>query len=597
MIDDYKSADATGLECNECLYEPSVTFFPTPGSQIAVPSYVVLTADNPDAVIRYTTDGTTPDTLSPQYTGPISIDSPFTQIQAIAHVEECESVNVNATSYAHPPFPFVFSYACDTPDKGGSWNVWAPDGGNDHHWTLQFTLAGATTIKRLEVFQLDADGNWTGGQAWSTGNPIHPFEDTEDEFEVFPLLVFIAAVQQWAAYQSSLGSFGIGTHTWELYGDIVLAASGLFRLDIVLSDDTRLTQIINTTCSGVAPPLCPPPATPTAVGKCDGVVDITFSGTVGRPYKIFASSVDCESGTWSQVLADVIAISPQTVEITGLEAGCVYRFYVSIDEAGCGYRDSATATAAPTVSPSVSIAIDKTVVDPGESFELTWSSTNIGGATCGGCADGEVSLNQGLGCRAGNASEGQSHSQATCGLYTYTITGCNACGTVVASVQIEVRCTALCSGIQPDILQVQSAGVLFGDDCADLSGCTPYECEVCYHPKWDGRIYKTADREAPHYICSAGTALTTCGGEQVKFGCVYTDCSEDVPCMYPFKNATVDFNAEELRWELKLFSCDELVWFGIKLLGDDATGVYAYNGGCASGPATVTLVEGTAPSP
>lgn len=144
---------------------------------------------------------------------------------------------------------------------------------------------------------------------------------------------------------------------------------------------------------------------------------------------------------------------------------------------------------------------------------------------------------------------------------------------------------------------MQSPGELFGDDCVDLAGCTPYGCEVCYHPKWDGRIYKTADREAPHYICSAGTALTTCGGEQVKFGCVYTDCSEDVPCMYPFKNATVDFNAEELRWELKLFSCDELVWFGIKLVGDDGTGIYTYNGGCASGPATVTLVEGTAPSP
>lgn len=595
MLYDYKSNEASNSgECSntECL-SPIVFSEPVSGSGVAFPLYVRLYTDVPDAIIHYTIDGTEPDSLSDTYTEPLLIASSGVTLKAIAHAGgTCEAGPVMATRLSNSAFPFVFAYFCDTPDHAGQWDDFTPNGTNDNHWQVQFTLAAATTIKRLELYQLDALGNWTTGQVWSTDSPIHPWPDAPaDEFSCFPLLVFVAAVQQWAAYQSSLGSFGAGTYTWDLYGDVAapVGATHLFRLDIILGDDSRLSQIINTTCVVVSPPICPPPATPTALGKCDGAVDVTFTGTVGRPYRVFFATSDCGTGDFQEFEAGTIDVSPKTVEVTGLDAGCTYNFYVSIDEAGCGYRDSNIVSAVPKLEPVVSIATNKTTVDPGESFTISWNSQNIGGAVCGGCLDGQVSINQSLGCKAGNVAGSQATSQAVCGIYTYEITGCNTCGTVLASVQVEVRCVAACTGDQELILAISNPDALFGEGCSSLAGCISYNCEICYVPKWNGALFKTTDREAPNYVCSYTTFLATCGrGGQVKFGCDY-GCAEESPCMYPFSHATLDFRVDELRWELKLYSCDALVWEGIKIFGSTGIGTYTYNGGCATGPASITV--------
>ncbi len=599
----YESADATesGQCSNADCVDVNVISIPASGSGLAMPSYVILTASHDDATIFYTVDGSDPsDETNPErieYTAPFLVETIGTIINASASLDGCDAGVAASVQFFNPTFPFVFSYACDTPDNAGEWDVFIPNGVNDNHWTLQFTLTGNQEIKRLELFQLDGLGNWTTGQVWSTDSPINPFADPTVDFECFPLLIFIAAVQQFVAYQSTLGTYGAGSHTWELYGDVAypVGATHLFRLDIILGDDTRLSQIISTTCEAVTPPLCPPPATPTAEGKCDGAVDITFEGTVGQPFALFQRSNDCGTGIWEEIFNDVIATNPQTVEASGLTPGCLYEFYISIQEAGCAFKDSASVSAASLLEPEVTISTDKTIVDPNESFTIEWTSNNIGGATCGGCLDGQVSINQSVGCKAGNTSGSESESQAVCGVYTYEITGCNSCGTVVASVQVEVRCAATCDPEgQPVALGIVNVGEIFGEDCIELAGCTSFDCEICYEPAWDGALFPSSDREPLHFVCSYRTNLLTCGqGGQVKFGCTYANCNEESPCMYPFSHAFIDFNAEELRWELRIYSCESpdgvLIWTGIKLLGDNGSGVYTYNGGCAPGPASITV--------
>lgn len=600
MIHNYSSHEA--IESGECSRadcpEVLVLSDPAASSQIAVPSYVTirLFTEHPDAIIRYTTDGTEPDRFSTQYTAPILVISVGLGIRARAFLPGCTPGPILNVAFSNPQFPFVFSYACDTPDKGGKWDVWAPSGRNDHHWVLQFTLTGATTIKRLELYQLDSAGKWTTGQVWSTDSPINPWPDQpSDTFACFPLLLFIAAVQQHVAYQSSLGSFGAGTHTWDLYGDIevALGTGHLFRLDIILADNTELSHIIGNTCAGAPPPICPPPATPTLVGKCGGKIDVTLTGTVGRPYRIFIAAFtdEGEGLSWQQAASGTLDVSPKTVEISGLLLLGLYSVYVSIDEAGCGYKDSAIATTLTPIGPYLAIFTDKTEVDPNESFTIAWETTHIGGAVCGGCLDGQVSINQGLGCKAGNTSGSQATSQAVCGTYVYQITGCNACGTAIASVSVEVRCPANCGASPPASLVVMDNNNYFGSECSFLSGCVDFACEVCQGPTqptpWNGKVYKIAD-SPPDLLCRY-EASYDCG--LFMFGCLYAaNCGPNI-CMYPFLKATIELVVASARWELKLYSCLELIWSGIKTTGNNGVGTYTRTGGCASGPATLFVLE------
>lgn len=593
MLYDYDSHEASDSgQCadTECP-SPVILSDPVSGSEVAFPLYVRLySPEFPDAIIRYTIDGTEPDSLSTIYTAPILISSAGVVIKAIAYTEDCEPASVMTTKFGNSSFPFIFSFACDTPDHGGEWNDFTPNGTPDFHWELQFTLAANTTITRLEVYKLDDLGIWNTGTVWSTDLTLHPWPDRpEDEFEVFPLLVFEAAVQQWAAYQSSLGVFGAGSYVWDLYGDSVEPASGLFRLDMILSDGTKLTQTISSVCTST-PPLCPPPATPTVVPQCDGIVEVTFVGTVGRDYQVYYATSDCGTGDFQVAESGTIDVSPKTVEVSGLDTGCLYNFYVSIDEVDCGFKDSNIASTVPTLDPVVSIATNKTVVDPSESFTISWTSRNIGGAVCGGCLDGQVSIDQSLGCKTGNVAGSQATSQAVCGIYTYTITGCNVCGTAIASVQVEVRCAATCSGDQNFCIKIVES----------------VDTELC--PQIGG-------------ACSMGTFPTFCGAgfwDKTLFnggsGCFYTAIAQglicpwsgDPSCGWAFGGATCQFDATVVPnvWRLRISGRDysvpsspigRLLWEGTKNVGTNATGVYTQTAGCATGPATLTITDQNCP--
>lgn len=605
MLYDYSSAEATssGQCSNSDCREPIISSDPPSGSQVNFPTYVKLTSDVDGAVIYYTIDGTTPDTLSPVYSGPILIASAGVTLRAIASKEGCSPGPILTATYSNPLFPFAFSYACDTPDKAGQWDVFAPNGISDHHWVLQFILSGAQTIKRLELYQLDATGNWTTGQVWSTDSPINPVE-LEDEFEVFPLLIFIAAVQQWVAYQDTLGSFGAGSHTWDLYGDTVIPASGLFRIDIILGDDTKLSQTIASTCT-VTPPVCVPPAAPTLTAKCAGAVDVTFSGTVGQNYVIYYRSDICLPGEgWQEAASGTLDVSPKTVEVSGLTAGCLYDFYVSVSSVGCGFRDSNPASTIPLRDPTVSISTNKTIVDPNESFTISWSSNNIGGAVCGGCLDGQVSINQSMGCKAGNAAGSQAQSQAVCGIYTYQITGCNTCGTAVASVQVEVRCATTCGLCQtsgPDQLWIANPLTFMGslDDwcCKDPVVCGPSNCgpgstytvgTLPSYVAWNGLLVPSNTVD-PASRCNYADNLFLTGNTNLGGSPGAT------PNSYPWIRVSIVCSALG-KWFLSIrcennssAGCFTNWWTGEKLTGQTADGVYTRISGCSPHPASITV--------
>lgn len=588
MIHNYSSHEA--IESGECSNadcpEVLVTADPPSGAQVAFPAFVKLSANHPDAEIRYTLNGKPPVLASLKYTAPIQISSSNFGIRARAFLPGCTPGPILNLAFSNPQFPFVFSYACDTPDKGGKWDVWAPSGRNDHHWVLQFTLTGATTIKRLELYQLDAAGKWTTGQVWSTDSPINPFPDNPDtDFACFPLLLFIAAVQQHVSYQSSLGSFGAGTHTWDLYGDIEVATGTghLFRLDIILDNDTKLSQIISNTCT-VTPPICAPPATPTATGKCGGKADVTFTGTAGRPYQIYHRSLSCSEEAWVLGSSGTIDASPKTVEISGLTKGCPYDFYVSIDEAGCGFKDSNTVTVLVPADAFVSIATDKTIVDPNESFTISWTSQYIQTAVCGGCLAGEVSINQGIGCKPGNLNANQSVSQAVCGTYVYQITGCNTCGTVIASVSVEVRCAAVCGSPLPASVTIANQGSLF---CHIGDGVAPCFARKATGTQWNG-ILTQAD--PPN-------------------GCLYKGCFPDdgdcvggcsglceSPCGWIGFSPLINWEASGGGfWELSFISVHPdfggvFIWLGQKLYGSTPQGVYTRTAGCTTTPSSITVL-------
>lgn len=559
----YQSVDATDSEAGtnvDCV-DVTIESSPASGSFVAFPTYVALTASDPDAVIRYTTDGSEPTSFSTEYTAPFQIFDAGTMVRARAFLGDCSPGTVLSVLYQNPPFPLGMAYACDTPDNGGTWGVFAPNGTVDNHWQITFTLAALTTIKRLEMYQLATNGQWTTGIMWSTNSPV---TINGLSFEAMPLLLFIAAVQQHFAYQSSLGAFGAGSHTWDLYGDRQFPVSGFFRLDLILNDDSVVSAIVNATCTGTPPVACPSPTAPTVTPKCDGAVDVTFVGTVGQNYRVFYKEAGA-AGSGTEAASGAMGASPTTVEVSGLTKGALYHFRVELEYTDCSYQSSIQVAGIPLPDPFVSITSDKLVVDPSESFTISWTSNNIGTAVCGGCLAGEVSLNQGLGCKAGNAAGSQATSQASPGDYTYTITGCNTCGTAVASVVVSVRNVAGCS-VQPSIINVPNPSSFL---CGFESGCSVGAYNIT--APWNGQLPKTAD-------CT--WSLCVDGGCQAP-GEVLAYISMCVYCYFSVN-----------KWVLRVGSQagdDGFYWTGEKLFGNSPLGTYTRTGGCATGPATITV--------
>lgn len=243
---DYVSQGGTGQGYDStCEPLPKVLFEPVSGTFLIMPSLVTLRSDNPDAVIHYTTDGSTPDRNSTTYSTPLTISAPAELIRAIAIVEGCPEGPEAVAQYQQWTPAAHFTYGCGTVDKSGQWLAFAADGNPDYNWQLQIQFSAVTGVKEFQVLQLFPDGTFTGS-AWATKEFINPWpEDATKQHRAFPLVMWdpdhtgaqvnLTYVDDFSV---AIGNFGVGSHTRTLYGSpwTSLPADNLFKLKIIFQN-------------------------------------------------------------------------------------------------------------------------------------------------------------------------------------------------------------------------------------------------------------------------------------------------------------------------------------------------------------------------
>jgi hypothetical protein len=231
-----------GSYCND----PTVESDPPSGSIVLAGTYVVLSSENEDAEIYYTTDGSDPTTASTNYTGPFQLPIGVTTVKAIGVDGVCQSDVFTFTyTYTDEILEFMeFHYLCNSDDKAGVFFEFEPNGQhNDYVWGLDFSTANGIDVKRIEIYETDTDGVWVTGQAWATDNPVYPAEMGGAPFAIYPLVIFEDDVQQNTEYLTTvLSGVAAGGHHWLLYGQPFVPNDGYFKLKwTVLVDDVEQT--------------------------------------------------------------------------------------------------------------------------------------------------------------------------------------------------------------------------------------------------------------------------------------------------------------------------------------------------------------------
>jgi hypothetical protein len=256
---DYET-DTSGEESriqNGCPSVSPVLFYPAAGSQVGFPTKLILNS-NGSGTIRYTANGSTPTKDSPAYTAPLTILEGMTVKAALFDSGGCTSpVNYSA----HGPYQngdeFEFYRRCTRVDKAGAWHVFEAGGSQDWNWRLRMSVSDPVEIRRVDVWQTNAAGEWASGQAWSTNLSATP-PDNGTPFDAYPLVIYSGGSQLNFSYVGSLGTF-TDTIEWDLYGDTVLdVTKGYYFLVRVFTDiqEAPIEQLIladscgNQCCSG-----------------------------------------------------------------------------------------------------------------------------------------------------------------------------------------------------------------------------------------------------------------------------------------------------------------------------------------------------------
>lgn len=301
-------------------------------------------------------------------------------------------------------------------------------------------------------------------------------------------------------FSTDYGPVPAGQEMLDLYGQTRIQLAGsFFKLLVVTNTETVYTIISSTVCD---PPetiiTCPPTPDPDVEGTCTGI-DILYTLPPGTPYRIYRYSPDCgpstpiiitsgTAGGGSGVVSPVTgeggeiitgeggeqimdegtgestSFSEQVLgeggeEVTGeggegvlgeggeimvetgvyhdtsAIVGCTYCYFLSAQIEGCDrYVDSNPVCAERLTLPSVSISVSEESVCTGSSFTLSWNSSNI--AAGGDCGSSDVTITPDVGVRPGNVAGSVSITPAVD--TTYTISGCNPCGTAMASVDVVI---------------------------------------------------------------------------------------------------------------------------------------------------------------
>lgn len=567
----YVSNTGEGKDYNSaCNPAATVEFEPPSGTRLIMPSLVILRTNRDDAVIRYTTDNSDPTDISTEYTTPITIDSPGTVIKARAFVEGCPDGPIAAASYTQNQNAAGFTYVCTTVDRAGIWGIFAADGSPDEPFVLKVVFPSITGVVRFDVQKVDNQGVFNG-EMWSTKEFHYPYADEPSkQYRAMPLVIYIGGVQQNIAYQddysAAYGDFAAATHTLELQGQAHFhPANTYFKFTMVLADGTSLTTIVDTSCEAVPGPLCPAPGIPTVAAACGPYrIDVTFALTVGTLFKVFRATAF--GGPYTEITNGAVATNPQTYQDTAITPGVTYYYYISNIPSLCvDYKNSPVASAMAIRDPIVSLSASPSTINLGDSATLHWSSFFV---------SGNVTIDQGIGAKPGNAPGSQVVSPVV--TTTYTITGVNVCGTTVqAQATVTVIQPATCGLVQPSFVTIDgytdamfSAGLCGG---LRVGGTVPWNGqfeirEGCYFRPLEISMSFRVNRE-----------LNT------------------TPSAPP-GNPGVDSRIEMFGgvWTMSVFgwvgTTPTNVWTGTKLTGDTPVGTYTQVSGCASGPATVDIV-------
>lgn len=563
---DYTSAEGAGKGYDSvCEPLPRVLFEPLSGTRIIMPSLVALRSDNPGAHIHYTTDGSAPNRDSPEYTGPITVDSPADIIRAIAVVQDCPVGPESNAQYLQWSPAANWTYTCPTVDKAGQWAAFAADGSPDYNWKLDIQFTAITGIKTIDILQLFSDGRFTGS-AWSTKEFIFPWEDdATKEHRAFPLVMWNpdhTGAQVNVAYQddfsAAYGNFGIGSHVRTLYGQpwTALPTNHLFKLRITFQDASYIERLIDTTCDVPPPALCPVPSFDSAGFSCGPPkkVDLVYILGIGTAWKIFRAT--SPAGPFTERGSGVVAASPETFS-DPIDPEQDYYYYIANIPAGCSdYVNSIVYTITGLQLPDVSISANPTLIGAGQTSTISWTSANI---------SGNVTITPTIGAQPGNVPGNQVVAPAV--TTVYTIQGANFCGDLAsAQVTVTVEQVAVCIS-NLSFFRVHIVNYL--DFFFNVFACEPLLSSAS--TPWNGTMIRPS-----------------------------TACLWVVPFASSIQNrflstirTKVEFQAgawvTEVWMRQNAFGDEVLMWKGTKAFGDNPLGIYTRTAGCSSTPSQLIM--------
>ena len=222
-------------------------------------------------------------------------------------------------------------------DHAGTWNVFGPGpsnlGGsaNDFNWNVTLNLSSSETIQSMQLISSNGLEGWS--TVSSTNNPLGK--------ELYPLVVFNESKgggQVNTAYGQTLGSFGVGTVEFYLYGQPEVTTFTGGTLTINFTDGTSVTAQVPASNITVSPTsliptttVCPvgyicSPGSPTAVTCPAGYTCTVVTANCPAGYT-------CQTATVPQVSLNISGISggttaglPMTIYGSSFVSGDVVNF-------------------------------------------------------------------------------------------------------------------------------------------------------------------------------------------------------------------------------------------------------------------------------
>lgn len=584
-----------GVKCQEVV---KVTASPEPGLCVRFPIFMSLMADDPDAYILYTLDGSDPardeSGTTLRYTTPIELTNPYVPVRYMPVVTGCENYPIETVGYTDcANLDFVRTCPALADDAVGGRNVWVPDGNDDYTFNLGFDFGtDIFEILRIEVIELDENLQFTTGNAWSTDSEIFPYEtQPETGFEAYPLQVDEGGFPIVNAYMDTMGNY-TGLHSFDMYGQAIgpAPADHYFKMRLVIVQDgaeRMLTAIVAADACGSIPTPCGAPAL-TLNATCDTncVFSITVAwnlslGEAGGAY-ILRRVKNCPQPSSDYVVVDtgVGLNGMNTFTDENLEANCNYEYWLTYEHPISGCVSNSQNNIQTLRCPDISISVDKAEYESSELAAITVISRYYEAGGPLACPanvaveywDGAVwqawfnvapnttvLTNQGLGALPDGSN-------------TIRSVGCNQCGSGSAQVSLIKRPSApscLDPNAHPNLKIAEFADRSFPEGVWGVYGCDRNNL-----PQYDGEITNLSNG-----LCdweTNGVGVWPVQGEDDIWMQVSVTLQFGVVKVPTCVDADVD------AYWLLIYACRAdgsgfgLLWAGYKDHGSDPRGTYTF---------------------